>query len=305
MYPVVCLFISQKFKEMIVLIKTKKDLVHTIQTLLKVFPEAVLIRSLDSVAQRVVTEFANDYAQQFVSVADNQINISREVKVSPTWERPNSESSDSADFTSLDDFLAEQEHKLDSCNETLNQLVELKNQCESAEEHKHFAQSRVSSDDSELKVSVFSIKSVRVRWNNCDSYLHVLVNTTQIKKLERERANRECQQIMLASLSHDMRTPLNAFTNSLQLVKMILTEFESKFGLWPQVDEFYRTLQPRLEKYFKIGEISACFLLNLIEDVLDMSKFTSNTFKLNIEPFSLESVLTEIEFIFGFQCNEK
>ena len=36
-----------------------------------------------------------------------------------------------------------------------------------------------------------------------------------------------------------------------------------------------------------------------------MAKFNANTFKLNIESFSLESVLKEIEYIFGFQWSEK
>ena len=60
-----------------------------------------------------------------------------------------------------------------------------------------------------------------------------------------------------------------------------------------------------LKNTFKIGEVSSCLLLNLVEDILDMAKFTSMTFQLNIEPFCLESVLMEIDFIFGFQCEEK
>ena len=56
---------------------------------------------------------------------------------------------------------------------------------------------------------------------------------------------------------------------------------------------------------FKIGEVSSWLLLNLVEDILDMAKFNSNTFKLNIEPFLLESVLKDMEYIFGFQWAEK
>ena len=56
---------------------------------------------------------------------------------------------------------------------------------------------------------------------------------------------------------------------------------------------------------FKIGQISSWLLLNLVEDILDMAKFTAKTFQLTIEQFKLETVLSEIEYIFGFQCAEK
>ena len=56
---------------------------------------------------------------------------------------------------------------------------------------------------------------------------------------------------------------------------------------------------------FKIGQISSWLLLNLVEDILDMAKFTAKTFQLTIEQFKLETVLNEIEYIFGFQWAEK
>ena len=52
--------------------------------------------------------------------------------------------------------------------------------------------------------------------------MHVFVNTTQVKKLEQEKANRQYQHMMFASLSHELRTPLNAFLNSLYLVQITI-----------------------------------------------------------------------------------
>ena len=40
-------------------------------------------------------------------------------------------------------------------------------------------------------------------------------------KLEEEKAKYSCQKVMFASVSHEFRTPLNAFDNSLNLIKMI------------------------------------------------------------------------------------
>ena len=57
----------------------------------------------------------------------------------------------------------------------------------------------------------------------------------------------------------------------------------------------------RFERFIKIGEISSLLLLNLIEDILDLAKFRAKMFKLVMTEFKLSSLLTEIDFLFGFQ----
>ena len=61
----------------------------------------------------------------------------------------------------------------------------------------------------------------------------------------------------------------------------------------------------KIEKFIQIGEISSLLLLNLIEDILDMAKFKANMFKLILSDFKLSSLLTEIDFLFGFQWVER
>ena len=43
----------------------------------------------------------------------------------------------------------------------------------------------------------------------------------------------------------------------------------------------------------------------LVEDVLDMIKFSINTFSLDLEFFKLKEILSEIKYIFAFQWEEK
>ena len=45
--------------------------------------------------------------------------------------------------------------------------------------------------------------------------------------------------------------------------------------------------------------------MNLVDDILDMSKFNANTFQLNINQFRLGDLLKDIDYIFGFQWAEK
>ena len=45
--------------------------------------------------------------------------------------------------------------------------------------------------------------------------------------------------------------------------------------------------------------------MNLVDDILDMSKFKAQTFKLNIDKFNLSDLINDINYIFGFQWEEK
>ena len=110
---------------------------------------------------------------------------------------------------------------------------------------------------------------------------------------------------MFTSLSHDMRTPLNAITNSYQLIGFTVEEMRNRLSKHQNIDESLKDLYPRYERYIKIGDISSCLLLNLVEDILDLAKFNAKMFKLNIESFKLGSLLEEISFLFKFQWDEK
>ena len=50
--------------------------------------------------------------------------------------------------------------------------------------------------------------------------MHVFINTSSVKKLEKEKATNKCLRIMFSSISHEFRTPLNAFMNAVELLKL-------------------------------------------------------------------------------------
>ena len=72
-----------------------------------------------------------------------------------------------------------------------------------------------------LKNKFYNVKTMQVDWNdNSNSYIHVFVNTTAVKHFEMEKARNECLQLMFSSVSHEFRTPINAFSNSMQLIEL-------------------------------------------------------------------------------------
>ena len=58
-------------------------------------------------------------------------------------------------------------------------------------------------------------------------------------------------------------------------------------------------------KFFRICKISKTSLMSLVEDILDLAKIEAGTFSLNEQPFSVRSLVQDIEYVFEFQCAQK
>ena len=111
---------------------------------------------------------------------------------------------------------------------------------------------------------------------------------------------------MFTSISHELRTPLNAVVNSLQLGRVLLQEIKEKLNFFPEAINSIESMLERAERLVKIGDISAELLVCLIEDILDLAKFSSDIFELNLKRFTLGSIISKIDYIFfNFQWKQK
>ncbi|MEN8152912.1 MAG: PAS domain S-box protein [Acidobacteriota bacterium] len=90
----------------------------------------------------------------------------------------------------------------------------------------------------------------------------------------------------LANVSHDLRTPLNGILGFADL----LTRLD---------------LNNKQKDYVEKIMLSGNILLNLINDILDMSKIESNQLSINMETYFLKEILNYIETIFTHQFNRK
>ncbi|MDY6786433.1 MAG: histidine kinase dimerization/phospho-acceptor domain-containing protein, partial [Cyanobacteriota bacterium] len=101
-----------------------------------------------------------------------------------------------------------------------------------------------------------------------------------------EDAN-EAKSTFLATMSHELRTPLNAILGFAQLM-----EYDSSLSV---------AHRENLNTIRRSGE----HLLELINDVLDMSKIESGRMVLLANPFDFHRLLESIEQIFQLQVREK
>ncbi len=96
------------------------------------------------------------------------------------------------------------------------------------------------------------------------------------KYLKKDNSPEELKTIFLANLSHEIKTPMNSiigFTDLLQIPNL-------------QAD--------KVVNFASIANNNAKRLLNLLEDIIDLSKIETNNIKLKNEEISLINILNEI-----------
>jgi signal transduction histidine kinase/CheY-like chemotaxis protein len=104
------------------------------------------------------------------------------------------------------------------------------------------------------------------------------IQTAEATRTEAERAN-QAKSAFLASMSHELRTPLNAIIG---YSEMLQEEAE---------DLGYTDLIPDLKKIGTSGK----HLLDLINDILDLSKIDAGKMELFLESFDLATLVYEVE----------
>ena len=125
------------------------------------------------------------------------------------------------------------------------------------------------------------------------SHYHAMINEINTKNARLNEMNREVMNAakakgaFLANMSHEIRTPLNAIIGMSHIAKQSAGN-QGKM----------------VESIDKIA-CASDHLLQLLNNVLDMSKIESGKFELAAEPFSPRVVLKEVMNIFEQKCEEK
>ena len=137
-----------------------------------------------------------------------------------------------------------------------------------------------------MLVGVASALGLSVGVNWLSFQLHISRQQLQIKAQEAETAN-SAKSTFLANMSHELRTPLNAILGFSQLMS--------------RDRDLNTTHQESLDIINRSGE----HLLNLINDVLEMSKIEAGKITLNQESFDLHHLLKTIQAMFQIKAETK
>jgi signal transduction histidine kinase len=104
-------------------------------------------------------------------------------------------------------------------------------------------------------------------------------------KEQAEKAN-QCKSEFLANMSHEIRTPINAILGFAELLDECITD-------------------KQLKDYLSLITSSGRMLLDLIEDILDLSRIEAGKLELKYTAVSPRDIMNEIEFIFSPKFHTK
>ncbi|MGQ0485828.1 MAG: ATP-binding protein [Hyphomicrobiales bacterium] len=142
---------------------------------------------------------------------------------------------------------------------------------------------RLLASESELMVTVRDLQKERLLADQQAQRLADLADKYAREKTRAEAANRSKSEF-LANMSHELRTPLNAIIGFSEIMQAQM------FG--PMGSQKYT-------EYSRDIQRSGQFLLDVINDILDMSKIEAGRLQLEIEKAPLDSIFEEVMRLIG------
>lgn len=138
---------------------------------------------------------------------------------------------------------------------------------------------RNRSANAEEQTRYYAVKTKKIEFNDIyiessgtdsSTFLHIFTDRTISEQLKTEKANRDYQRLMLFSVAHEFRNPLNSISGSLELIELV-------------------SLKDQVKKFAKAAR-NSCFMLNsYVDDILDLGRIEGGGFQLNPTKFKVSS----------------
>lgn len=134
----------------------------------------------------------------------------------------------------------------------------------------------------------FLVNVGHIKWRNEKVILILLKDVSSKIKLQTMKELNEYKDMLLASVSHDLRTPLNSIICFLELI----------------FEEVKHTSQTCFD-YVRAAQSSSKLLLYMINDILDYSQISNKKLKLSEEEFLCTKMVEDLLNIIDIQIKKK
>ena len=190
-YPLIVMMIAKVLLEFLVLLHKNEELIKTINYILQVFPEAVLIQAFDEESKEYIIKFANNEALKAIlnygdsKVSSNSISYISDKTDCEYLNKPIDEERLHYIFTNIEKRSKHYSGtNVLSSDETLHLSELLLSHVDSIHkgENEIVSGVQLNFNDKSKDSKYFNAKTVKVKWESYqESYIHVFVNTTHIK----------------------------------------------------------------------------------------------------------------------------
>jgi len=126
------------------------------------------------------------------------------------------------------------------------------------------------STDGNYKVWEFKQKEVIFDMNPCR--MVIMKDISELVQREYNRSIQKLTEVMVASTSHDMRTPLNTIINMHQLIE-------------------FKTEDETVRSWLRIAKNSTNLLMFLVNDTLDFFQIRSGKFQIKKSPVKIPDLV--------------
>eukprot|EP00347_Sterkiella_histriomuscorum_P003777 403362985 len=141
-------------------------------------------------------------------------------------------------------------------------------------------------DDSRLSFEIVNVSECRILFQNLYHRMIMIKNLTPIIRYEKLKVENHFYEMLTATVSHDMRTPLNAMTGLLNSLDMFITDATGR-------------------RFLNIIRNSSRFMCFLVNDLLDLFQIKNGKFKKKLEWVNINNSFKELIDMFGIGAQEK
>ena len=132
----------------------------------------------------------------------------------------------------------------------------------------------------------FDLKLCQILWQNEKAFLILMLDISAVKQVKKLKELDAYKDQLLATVSHDLRTPLNGLIGVLEILMEKIHDQEHK-------------------KMLKIASRCSNLLLFMINDILDFSQITHGKLRLFFSRYKISDITNEISSLIKFQCHRK
>ena len=133
------------------------------------------------------------------------------------------------------------------------------------------------------------VQATKIKFQKKECIGLIMEDLTLIKKQERDRLTNEFQNRLVRSISHEIRTPINAIQGSMEIVENSIKKKTNKYAI-----------------YFKTIKCGIGCLLYFVEGVLKLSKSLSGgRIELNYKKFNIIDTVEDIIFLLNNEIDTR